>query len=1160
MSANYTNNVFLSSTPIDATVGSLIVTNLSINEPIKTNGQKQLISSKLEISDVVDLQSSLDTKTQLDFIEGVTPGVPPSNQVRLYSKADKNLYFQNDAGLELKLSSGGGGGSTWQFSVLTAGNPVSGEFRYDSTTPTLVEELVINQENSSGSSQRPMFLTLLEGDQIYFCDAGETNCKLFTLTGDVVDNTTFFTIPVTLENQNNVSNFIDAEQINIQFFPQSNTLQTTYNVSSQPQITTSVANGSLQIQNGDALDTDEVLEIKNIAGSSTFSVDGNGDAIMNNLRTTDLEVHIGALAGVTTQGASAVAIGDLAGNNNQDDFCVAIGFEAGKTNQSLGSVAIGQSAGVTTQGTSAVAIGHRSGTTTQGLVSVAIGNFAGNNNQAGLSVAIGSSAGTTNQKTRSVAIGILAGNDTQGESSVAVGDFAGKTDQKDSAVAIGDGAGENTQGLKSVAIGFEAGDTTQNDLSVAIGNIAGKTSQGSGSVAIGSQTGSTTQASNCVAIGSQAGNANQKANSVAIGVNAGANTQDTGSVAIGRAAASTTQGISSIAIGDGAGTTNQDTFSVAIGFSAGEDNQGTKSIAIGFEAGDITQADFSIALGNGAGITNQGESSIAIGTSAANLNQSSVAIAIGQGAGGNTQKSGAIAIGHLSGATTQAAGSISIGQGAATTNQKTNSVAIGLTAGNLNQGESCVAIGEQAGETTQGDFAIAIGDSAGKTTQGIEAIAIGRNTIAQGADSIAIGTTASDGGFADSIAIGSLAVCTKANQMILGSSFIDEVSNLSDNLCDLGNGSRRWKDIYGGTKVITPSIQESTLASQVNLTPTEIDLVATTVKINGTPITSGGTLQGAYDASTPPLITTTAAKGDVAFKRGSTLDTDDVVTVQNGAGTQVLSITGTGALTSADDILFDQGSGVDVSFKLNDGNPSLTFSKDDGGNFTRAFMENIGDAVEADRHFDIGYNTGAMGTGVVIGFAIGNDGFVTVLGDMILGDNIFPSGVGTHDIGSPTQIFDNIFVNKSYGSIFFVDNSTDTINPGLDTYEAVAGVATASLSNDFTSVLTSPSSLTYTGLPTKIFKVDIAFSWATTSGSSDDRCKAIVEVEGVTVSASEIQSQLRDEGNQNYPRNASISFITSLATNDTLQMFVKNVDNGGRDILVISYNMSVFEI
>jgi hypothetical protein len=58
------------------------------------------------------------------------------------------------------------------------------------------------------------------------------------------------------------------------------------------------------------------------------------------------------------------------------------------------------------------------------------------------------------------------------------------------------------------------------------------------------------------------------------------------------------------------------------------------------------------------------------------------------------------------------------------------------------------------------------------------------------------------------------------------------------------------------------------------------------------------TLEQAYLNSTTPEIITNSNLGALSIKRGSSADTDNVLEVQNGAGTNTLSITGNGLLTA----------------------------------------------------------------------------------------------------------------------------------------------------------------------------------------------------------------------------------------------------------------------
>ncbi len=58
-----------------------------------------------------------------------------------------------------------------------------------------------------------------------------------------------------------------------------------------------------------------------------------------------------------------------------------------------------------------------------------------------------------------------------------------------------------------------------------------------------------------------------------------------------------------------------------------------------------------------------------------------------------------------------------------------------------------------------------------------------------------------------------------------------------------------------------------------------------------------GTFQDIYNNSTIPQVLTSALLGAVTFRRGSGADTDDVIAIQNGAGTKTFSVDGNGVLT-----------------------------------------------------------------------------------------------------------------------------------------------------------------------------------------------------------------------------------------------------------------------
>lgn len=105
----------------------------------------------------------------------------------------------------------------------------------------------------------------------------------------------------------------------------STTLQQAYGNSSQPQIETDATRGALQIKRGSLLDTDVVTEVLNGAGSSTFSVTGNGAVSASSTITATGNITGANLSGtntgdLTSQGQSegaAVTTNKLETNYNQ---------------------------------------------------------------------------------------------------------------------------------------------------------------------------------------------------------------------------------------------------------------------------------------------------------------------------------------------------------------------------------------------------------------------------------------------------------------------------------------------------------------------------------------------------------------------------------------------------------------------------------------------------------------------------------------------------------------------------------------------------------------------------------------------------------------------------------------------------------------------------
>ena len=79
---------------------SLGAVNLNPSEPIKTNSLRELVSSKLDIADTNNLQSELNIKNELKFIEGDIHDTPTAGRLVIYAKTDKKMYQKDDTGTE----------------------------------------------------------------------------------------------------------------------------------------------------------------------------------------------------------------------------------------------------------------------------------------------------------------------------------------------------------------------------------------------------------------------------------------------------------------------------------------------------------------------------------------------------------------------------------------------------------------------------------------------------------------------------------------------------------------------------------------------------------------------------------------------------------------------------------------------------------------------------------------------------------------------------------------------------------------------------------------------------------------------------------------------------------------------------------------------------
>ena len=322
------------------------------------------------------------------------------------------------------------------------------------------------------------------------------------------------------------------------------------------------------------------------------------------------------------------------------------------------------------------------------------------------------------------------------------------------------------------------------------------------------------------------GQINGSTGTVAIGLNAGYNLQQYGAVAIGNYAGYTGQGTGSISIGNYAGSTGQGQYSVAIGNRAGATGQGNYSVAIGNNA---LNAGYTGSVALGYNSKNTANNQIILGTSAetvvvpgsmtanGTLSSSSNILTDGTNTmtyrpnGVNTMTSSELYFGSrntLPSGTGNVCLGFSTGHNLST---GSNNTCIGLNSGNsisTGSGNTCIGynagqeertfgnnvfVGKNAGYTYQNQYSVFIGADTGywayngdgntiigyqsgyNLSGGLRNTFIGCQASQNVANSslqysTALGYQSNNANFSYSVALGSLATNTAANQIMLGTS------------------------------------------------------------------------------------------------------------------------------------------------------------------------------------------------------------------------------------------------------------------------------------------------------------------------------------------------------------------------------------------------------
>ncbi len=323
-------SVNLGNGSVNIFASSLGAVNLDPSAPLKTNSVRQIVSEKLDIADVNNLQTELSLKDELTFIEDDVHSTPATGRVKIYAKTDGNFYKKDDQGNEAGFG-GGGGLSTSNPPVVdnslvvydgTTGNTVKyvSGLRYDAVNNTLevndletsnyfsVNDELIKVSNITSATQGTPNITVFDGEidvkviksathnvELEFdnTDANLTadgDITLLTATGDVElnGNSISFSSPSVNYNGTDIE-FVKKRTAN------------SYSVGTSNNNTST--------------------------GTANISI---GDDSLTSVTTGFSNVCIGRNAGnLLTTGQANVFVGQQTGDTNVDDiFNTGIGFNA----------------------------------------------------------------------------------------------------------------------------------------------------------------------------------------------------------------------------------------------------------------------------------------------------------------------------------------------------------------------------------------------------------------------------------------------------------------------------------------------------------------------------------------------------------------------------------------------------------------------------------------------------------------------------------------------------------------------------------------------------------------------------------------------------------------------------------------------------------------
>ena len=287
------SNKFLDASGTDISDGSALVyaaslgaSSLDPSQPVKTNSTRQLVSTKLDISDINSLQTTLDSVITNPFAGELTA----QSYVATLGNPNKRMRITEDT-----ITSDNG--TVMDFMTtdtidLQATNVlVNGANIATSTDLSAIQNqsAIVNKTDFVGTLEAPTVKTAIiraaANDAVYI----RTELTDITVKGDYIELDG--NISANTNRIASVGEPLDAQDAATKSYVDTKNLQDAYDGSSE--IVTTTANGPVSIENGTASDANIALEIKRSSGQTSFSVNGDGTVTTNNKVNTPQIINTG---------------------------------------------------------------------------------------------------------------------------------------------------------------------------------------------------------------------------------------------------------------------------------------------------------------------------------------------------------------------------------------------------------------------------------------------------------------------------------------------------------------------------------------------------------------------------------------------------------------------------------------------------------------------------------------------------------------------------------------------------------------------------------------------------------------------------------------------------------------------------------------------------